>query len=139
MQLYYRWAGALGQLNNVLIQNFDQAILHAGTEDEVEILNEHFQIRNTYIEARTEDLFQTSPPALLEVFLLCATNDNITAISAPTVRQIRNSRHQIDDSFRADVKNIKTFIDILKAPFKLTRQLRSMTRYGILGKYLARP
>ena len=27
MQVYYRWALALGQLNEVLIQNFDQAIL----------------------------------------------------------------------------------------------------------------
>lgn len=136
MQVYYRWAGALGQLNDVLIQNFDQAILHAGVEDTIEILNERFQIRNGYIETRADDLFQNSPSALLEVFLLCATNESITAISAPTVRLIRDSRHQIDDTFRADAGNRKTFVDILKAPFKLTRQLRSMTRYGILGKYL---
>jgi len=136
MKVYYRWAGALGQLNDVLIQNFDQAILHADAEDVVEILNGRFQIRNGYIEARSENLFQNTPSALLEVFLLCATNNSITAISAPTVRLIRDNRHQIDDRFRADAINKKTFVDILKSPFKLTRQLRSMTRYGILGKYL---
>ncbi|MBE9540528.1 MAG: [protein-PII] uridylyltransferase [Proteobacteria bacterium] len=136
MQVYYRWAGALGQLNDVLIQNFDQAILHAEDEDKIEILNGRFHIRNGYIEATAENLFQTHTPALLEIFLLCATNDNITAIGAATVRQIRDNRHQIDDDFRADAGNKKTFIDILKSPFKLTRQLRSMTRYGILGKYL---
>jgi [protein-PII] uridylyltransferase len=136
MQLYYRWAGALSQLNDVLIQNFDQAILHAGVEDNIEVLNERFQIRNGYIETRVDELFQNTPSALLEVFLLCATTEHITAVSAPTVRQIRDNRHQIDDNFRADEHNKKTFLDILKAPFKLTRQLRSMTRYGILGKYL---
>jgi [protein-PII] uridylyltransferase len=136
MQLYYRWAGALGQLNDVLIQNFDQAILHADIEEKIEVLNERFQIRNGYIESRMEDLFEITPPALLEVFLLCATHEHITAISAPTARQIRDNRQQIDENFRADSNNQKVFVDILKSPFKLTRQLRSMTRYGVLGNYL---
>jgi len=136
MQLYYRWAGALGQLNDVLIQNFDQAILHAGIEDEIEVLNERFQVRNGYIESRIENLFEITPAALLEVFLLGATHEHITAIGAPTARQIRDNRHQIDDDFRADSDNQKVFVDILKAPFKLTRQLRSMTQYGVLGRYL---
>lgn len=136
MQVYYRWAGALGQLNDVLIQNFDQAILHAGAEDTIEVLNPRFQIRNGYIETRGDTVFQDTPSALLEVFLLCATNDSITAINAPTVRQIRDNRHLIDDQYRANAAHKTLFMDILRAPFKLTRQLRSMTRYGILGKYL---
>ena len=136
MQVYYRWAEALGQLNDVLIQNFDQAILHANSIDKVEVLNQDFQICNGYIEARSDDLFHRSPSALLEIFLLCATIENITAISAPTVRLIRDNRRLIDDKFRADARHKKIFIDILKAPYKLTRQLRSMTRYGILGRYL---
>jgi len=136
MQLYYRWAGALGQLNDVLIQNFDQAILHADTEDQIEVLNKRFQVCNGYIEVRRDGLFQDTPAALLEVFLLCATNDNITAISAPTVRQIRDNRHLINGDFRDNADNKKTFLNILNAPFKLTRQLRSMTRFGILGRYL---
>jgi [protein-PII] uridylyltransferase len=136
MQIYYRWAGSLGLLNDVLIQNFDQALLHADREDQIEIVNEHFLIRNGYIEARADNLFQQTPAALLDVFLLGATRENIIAISAPTVRQIRDNRHQIDDQFRANAQNKITFLNILKAPFKLTRQLRSMARYGILGMYL---
>jgi [protein-PII] uridylyltransferase len=136
MQVYYRWAGSLGLLNDVLIQNFDQALLHADREDQIEILNERFLVRNGYIEARAENLFQQTPTALLEVFLLGATRENIIAISASTVRQIRDNRHQIDDQFRANAQNKINFLSILKAPFKLTRQLRSMARYGILGMYL---
>ncbi len=136
MQVYYRWAGALGQLNDVLVQNFDQAILHANTKDKVEVINQRFQICNGYIEARSDDLFRHAPSALLEVFLLCATIEHITAISAPTVRLIRDNRRLINDEFRADAGHKKIFMDILKAPYKLTRQLRSMTRYGVLGRYL---
>ena len=136
MQTYYRWALALGQLNEVLIQNFDQAILRAGTEDEIIVLNDNFQTRNGYIEARSENLFSSEPHALLEVFLLCAQNEDIIAIGAPTIRMIRDNRHQIDDSFRADEHNKQTFLAILCSPHKMTRQLRRMTRYGILGTYL---
>lgn len=136
MQVYYRWALALGQLNDVLIQNFDQAILRAGTEDEIVILNDRFQIRNGYIEARREDLFQNEPSAMLEVFLLCAQNEQIVAVGAPTIRLMRDSHDKIDDAFRADEKNKQTFLEILRSPHKMTRQLRRMTRFGILGSYL---
>ena len=136
MQTYYRWALALGQLNEVLIQNFDQAILHQDKEDDVSILNERFQVRNGYIEVRDNDLFSKQPHALLEVFLLCAQHEAIIGITAPTTRLIRDNRHMIDDAFRADEKNKQTFLEILRSPNKMTKQLRRMTSYGILGDYL---
>jgi len=136
MQTYYRWALALGQLNEVLIQNFDQAILRQNMEDDISILNERFQIRNGYIEARYNDLFSKHPSALLEVFLLCATHEEINAVAAPTIRLIRDNRHLVDDAFRANEENKRTFLQILGSPNKMTRQLRRMSRYGILGDYL---
>jgi [protein-PII] uridylyltransferase len=136
MQTFYRWALALSQLNDVLVQNFDQAILRAGTADEVSILNEHFQVRNGYIESRSETLFTRRPSALLEVFLHCATSEEIIGIAAPTIRLIRNHRHLIDDAFRADPNNHRLFLDILRGPNKMTRQLRRMSGFGILGAYL---
>lgn len=136
MQIYYRWALALSQLNEVLIQNFDQAILRQDMADDIHILNERFQIRNGYIDARSTDLFTTTPAALLEVFLLCATHGEIIGVAAPTIRLIRDNRHLIDDAFRADERNKQTFLAILAAPNKMARQLRRMNRYGILGDYL---
>jgi [protein-PII] uridylyltransferase len=136
MQTYYRWALALGQLNEVLIQNFDQAILRQSREDDISILNERFQVRNGYIDARNGDIFNLHPHALLEVFLLCATHENVIGVTAPTIRLIRESRHLVDDAFRADEQNKRTFLNILRGPNKMTRQLRRMNRYGILGDYL---
>lgn len=136
MQTYYRWALALGQLNEVLIQNFDQAILHSDTVDEIRIINERFQLRGGYVEARDDDVFTATPSALLEVFLLCANMEESEGIAAPTIRLIRNHRHLVDDAFRADPRNRGLFLDILRSPNKMARQLRRMARYGILGEYL---
>ncbi len=136
MHGYYRWALALSQLNEVLIQNFDQDILRADTADVVKVINDRFQLRSGYVEARDDDLFTSTPSALLEVFLLCANLEESEGISAPTIRLLRKNRHLIDDSFRADPKNRQIFVEILKSPNKLARQLRRMARYGILGEYL---
>ena len=136
MQVYYRWAGALGQLNDVLVQNFDQAILRAGTADDVAVVDGDFQVRNGYLEVVSTDLFDRRPGALLEVFLHCARHEEVIGIAAPTIRLIRDHRHLIDQAFREDPANRATFLDILRGPNKMTRQLRRMTRYGILGAYL---
>jgi [protein-PII] uridylyltransferase len=136
MQIYYRWALALGQLNEVLVQYFEQAILRQDLEDDVREINERFQTRNNYIETRNPALFADHPPALLEIFRLCANDESIEGIAAPTIRLIRDSRHLVDDDFRANPENKKTFLDILRSPHKMARQLRRMARFGILGDYL---
>lgn len=136
MQVYYRWALALGQLNDVLIQNFDQAILHEVSGDAVRALNERFQVRNGYIETCHDDVFEQTPTALLELFYLCANDADIVGVSAPTIRLVREGRHLIDDDFRADPANREMFMAILRSPVKMTRQLRRMTRYGVLDDYL---
>ena len=136
MQTYYRWALSLGQLNEVLIQNFDQAILRADQADDIRIINERFQLSSGYVEARSDEVFAEQPSALLEVFLLCANLEESEGVAAPTIRLIRNHRHLIDDAFRADPHNRETFLAILKSPNKMARQMRRMARYGVLGLYL---
>jgi [protein-PII] uridylyltransferase len=136
MQVYYRWALALAQLNELLLQTFDQAILRTGGEDEVIVLDDDFELRNGYITARRPALFTERPSALLDVFLQAGNTPDSRGIAAPTIRQIREHRHLIDDDFRADPRNRALFLQILRAPHRMTRQLRRMSRYGILGKYL---
>ncbi|QFU77745.1 [protein-PII] uridylyltransferase [Halioglobus maricola] len=136
MQVYYRWAQALGMLNEVLVQNFDQDILTAEGDHDILELNGRFQMRNGYIEARNDNVFSVDPSAILEVFLLSARNDAINGIAAPTIRLLRRSLDLIDDNFRASDINHKMFMDLLRSPYKLTRQLKRMVRYGVLGRYI---
>jgi [protein-PII] uridylyltransferase len=136
MQQYYRWALALAQLNEVLMQHFDQVILHSEGPEQIEAINERFQIRNGYIETCHEAVFVHEPSALLEVFVLSAQLQQIEAVHVSTIRQIRTHRDLIDDEFRARPENRQLFIELLKSPYKLGRVLRRMNRYGVLGQYL---
>jgi [protein-PII] uridylyltransferase len=136
MKQYYRSALALGQLNEVLTQHFDQVILRASEGEQVEELNSRFHIRNGYIEACSSTVFSKTPSALLELFVLCAQNPAIEGVHVSTIRLIREHRHLIDDNFRAEPRNRRLFMELLRSPHKLARQLRRMNRYGVLGKYL---
>ena len=42
----------------------------------------------------------------------------------------------IDAGFRRDPRNRDLFMEILRQPRGLTRELRLMNRYGILGRYI---
>lgn len=136
MQQYYRWALAIAQLNELLMQHFDQVILHADEPEEGVPLNDRFMLRKGYIEARDAEVFQCTPSALLEVFLICARDPRIEGVHAATIRLIREHRDLIDDDFRSDPDNCRLFMEILRSTHKLALQLRRMNRYGILGRYL---
>ena len=118
MQTYYRWALALGQLNEVLIQNFDQAILRPDTADDIRVLNDRFQFA-TAISRRAVMTCSTRHPLHCWKYSCCAPHQENLGYRAPTIRLIRNHRHLIDDAFRADQANQDTFLDILDSPNKM--------------------
>lgn len=136
MKDYYRSALALSVLNGLALQLFDEAILQHGEEQRVYPLNRHFQVRNDYLEAVSDDLFKQYPAALLEAFLLMARHDDIKGIRAVTIRRMFAARHRIDDDFREDPVYTETFMALLRSPGDLHQQLLAMKRYGILAQYL---
>ncbi len=136
MQRYYRAALAIAQLNEVLMQHFDQVILRSDAPEQIIDLNPRFQIRNGLLEVKDDEVFDREPSALLELFLLCAQDERIEGVFAATIRLTRERRELIDSEFRADPRNRKLFMDILRSSNKMALQLRRMHRFGILGKYL---
>ena len=136
MQLYYRWALALSQLNEVLMLAFDQAVLQADGQVNVIAIDEAFELRNGYVSARRKDVFEKNPAALLEVFLHTGNHPRALGIAAQTIRLIREHRHLIDEGFRRDARHRALFMELLRSNERMTRQLRRMSRYGILGRYL---
>jgi [protein-PII] uridylyltransferase len=136
MQLYYRWALALSQLNEVLMLAFDQAVLREGREESVTAIDDYFELRNGYVSARRDSVFTEYPGALLEVFVHAGNHPEAEGIAAETIRLIRDHRHLVDDNFRRLPQHKALFLDILRSNRRMTRQLRRMSRYGILGRYL---
>ncbi|MCP5014318.1 MAG: [protein-PII] uridylyltransferase [Ketobacter sp.] len=136
MKRYYRVALSISQLNDMLLQHFDEAILRADEPEVITPVNSRFQIRNDFIEVTHDKVFERTPSALLEVFLILAQNENIQAIRASTIRLIRDSRHLVDEHFRNDIRNISLFMELLRSPNKIYTQFHRMKRYGILGNYI---
>lgn len=136
MQTYYRWALSLGELNDVLMQHFDETILRACEAEDVYEINTRFSVRNGHIEVTNDKVFTKYPSALMEVFVLMAHNNNIDGARASTIRLIRKHRDLIDDNFRHDPRNNRYFMEVLRSPDKVALQLRRMLRFGVLGKYL---
>ncbi|MDG2091317.1 MAG: [protein-PII] uridylyltransferase [Gammaproteobacteria bacterium] len=136
MKEYYRSVQTLRELNDVLLQLFDEEIVRSKEKAKILTLNARFQIHNNYIEAVHSRIFKQTPFALIEIFVLFAQDKKIEGIRASTIRLIRNSRHLIDDDFRSDIRNTSLFMELLRSPYKMVARLRQMKRYGILGNYL---
>jgi len=136
MKEYYRSVMTLRELNDVLLQLFDEEIIRSKEKARILTLNARFQIRNDYLEAVHSRVFRQSPFALIEIFMLYAQDPKIKGIRASTIRMIRNGRQLIDNKFRNDIRNTSLFMELLRSPYKMVTRLRQMKRYGILGAYL---
>ncbi len=136
MKMFYRTALELQRLNEMLLELFEEAILERDKPADVVSLNARFQVRNGYIEATNEHVFRRYPFAMLEVFLLLQRNPEIQGVRASTIRLIRDHRHLIDETFRADLRNRSLFMEIIRQPRRIGHELARMHRYGVLEAYL---
>lgn len=136
MQGYYQSVAAIQQLNDLLLQHFEESFLAKDAINTVEVINDHFQIANGQLEARSATLFNDTPSSMLELYVLYGEYENIKGIRANTMRQLRDSLDLIDDDFRNDKVNTDLFLDIIASRYRLTSILRSMKHLGLLGRYL---
>lgn len=136
MQKYYRTVMAVSELSELILQHFEEVVLRDGPPTQALPLNRRFQVRDGYLEVSRANVFKRSPSALLELFVLMAQNPEIKGARASTIRLLRNSRQQINDKFRQDIRNTSLFIELFKCREGIHRNLRRMNRYGILGRYL---
>ena len=130
MKRYYREVMELSRLNEMLLEHFEEAILHVRRRERVKPLNRRFQAVNGYVEVTRKDVFRRYPFALLEVFLLLQQHPELEGVRASTIRLIRANRHRIGDEFRADLRARSLFLEILRQPRGINHELRRMHRYG---------
>lgn len=136
MHEYYRRVLLFAELNDVLMQHFDQDIVHLNDEEEVISLNDRFCVRNGYIDVIDEQVFVNDLSALLEIFLLMSEHNYIRGVRASTMRLMRTYRERIDDNFRQDPQVNALFMSLLQSNRNVPLQLKRMRRHGILSKYL---
>ncbi len=136
MKQYYRTVMELRSLNEMLLQHYQEALLHHDDSAIPEPINRRFQSRRGFIETTSPEVFSHYPFALLEIFLLLQQHPELKGIRASTIRQIRKHCRLIDDNFRDDIRARSLFLEIFRHGHGLTSALRRMSRYGILAAYL---
>jgi [protein-PII] uridylyltransferase len=135
MQRYYRTVMELSRLNEMLLQLFEEAILLDKNAAPVP-LGPRFQSRNGYLEVSDDEVFMRDPSALLEIFLLLEQNLDLRGVNARTIALVKQHLWLIDEEFRQNPRNHRFFLDILRAPQGVTRTLKRMNTYGVLGLYM---
>jgi [protein-PII] uridylyltransferase len=135
MQRFYVASKGVAQLNTLLLQNL-QARIFPRDPSPPTYINERFRVRNQLLEARNAQLFQRHPDAILEAFLILQEHAELKGIETSTLRALWRASHEIDATFRADPRNRKLFMDILRRPRGQTHILRRMNQYGVLGRYI---
>ena len=137
MQFYFKTVLDIERLNEMLLQLMNEKLVSNPSSRKPVTINEDFLSIDGYLEARTNQVFEQRPLALLELFQLLQNHPELKGIRASTLRLMRNNLDKIDDTFRNDSQANQVFLEILKTPRQLTEQLTRMNRYGILPAYLA--
>jgi [protein-PII] uridylyltransferase len=135
MKRYYRTVKELRLLNDILLQHFNEAILTSG-KSKILPINRRFQSRDGFIETVHNKIFERSPFAILEIFLLMQQHADLKGVRASTIRLLRANLHRIDDTFRRDIACRSLFMEILRQSRGITHELRRMNAYGVLGAYV---
>jgi len=135
MQVYYRWMQTLSQLNELLIEVFEHRL--AETPDAaIRVIDKDFEVSDSRIRARRDSVFTDNPSNLLRLFVLVGNDLLVDRIEPNTQRLLRRDAYLIDDQFRDSLNNRRLFLEVLGVPHNMTKQLRRMSRHGVLGRYL---
>ncbi len=136
MQRYYQTAKSVTQLNIILIQNLELRISPPLNRTIVTPINSRFVKRGELLSAPDTSIFEKDPSSILEVFCILQKNHDIKGIGAVTLRALWRSRRFINAKVRQN-RLLKTyFLDILKSPSYMLRELRRMHQFDILGRYI---
>ena len=136
MHRYYRTAMHIAELNQTLLQLFDQAILHTHDEDVVISISRRFELRNGRLQACYPSVFLRQPFSIIEAFVILAQHPKCHAIGAECKRLIQAHRYLIDDKYRRDIRVNSLFMELLRSPERMSHTLLEMQRQGVLGDYL---
>ena len=135
MQRYYRNAKRVIQLNTLVLLDLASRLENRSGAAPI-VINERFQMVRELLDIRADDLFERSPGAILEGFLLLSRRSELKGMTPRTLRALWRARARIDATFRRDPDNRRNFLALFRERRGLTHQLRRMNQFDILGAYL---
>ena len=135
MKMFYQTIRRVKELNEMLLQYFDEAIL-GNVATEFNVIDEHFQIRGNKIELTTPGYFQENPESMLQLFVYIANDDRIKGIYSPTLRELREGRRCLTHWLQNIPECRAVFMEIIKHPRGMGLPFTLMHEHGILAAYI---
>lgn len=135
MKRFFRIIARVTELNTMLLQHFQQAIIKKPEQSNVSIINQDFELVDTLINTRNDRIFMR-PVKMIEMFLIIAQEPGIKGIHSHTMRLMRNARRRLISGLIDYAECRRMFMAIIRHPRGLGLALTLMHRHSILSSYL---
>lgn len=135
MKRFFRIISRVAELNTMLLQHFEQAIIKKSIQRNISIINQDFVLVDTLINTRNDRIFMR-PVKMIEMFLIIAQEPSIKGIHSHTLRLMRNARRRLISGLLDYAECRRMFMAIIRHPRGLGLALTLMHKHGIIGSYL---
>ena len=135
MHRFYRAAKTVKQLNGIILPMLSGRVYTPLPRVERAIDRHYYQIGNQ-IAVRDKNLFKQQPEHIFIIIELLQQRSDLTAIAPKTLRAWWAAARKINRAFYENEANRRRFIGFFRHGRGLTRTMRFLNLYGVLGRYL---